>query len=288
MGNVSRPLRTLLFTVPALIGFAANSLLCRKALGLRWIDPFGFTAIRLVAGAAALALIVAVARRTVPRGGSWISAGALFLYAAAFSASYVRIGAGVGSLLLFGAVQVTMLFWGLVRGERLGGIQWAGIVLAVSGLALLTLPGAHAPSAIGASLMVAAGIAWGLYSLRGRGNRDPLPTTTDNFIRSLPFCAALLLSFRDSVHATIEGVGLAVISGAVTSGIGYSLWYAALPFLTATRAAAVQLSVPVLAAVGAVFLLGEHLTLRLLLAGAAILIGVWLAIQKHPNKIRRV
>jgi drug/metabolite transporter (DMT)-like permease len=276
---MSRDSRTVIFTLLALTGFAANSLLCRRALGLGLVDPATFTSVRLFSGAAALALILAL-RRNMAAAGSWLSALALFAYAAAFSASYVRIGAGVGALLLFGSVQATMLLWALVKGERPGPKQWLGILLALSGLAVLNLRGAHAPDALGSVLMIAAGVAWGVYSVRGRGTRDPLATTSANFLRTLPMTAALSVLSIGSMRATAAGVGLAATSGALASGVGYSLWYAALPFLSATRAAAVQLAVPVLAATGAILLLGENLTVRLVFAGAAILIGVWLAIRK--------
>ena len=277
---MKRDVRSIAFTLLALVGFAANSLLCRRALGFRLIDPVSFTAVRLLSGAAALALIL-VLSRGMPRGGSWISALALFAYAATFSASYARIGAGVGSILLFGSVQATMLSWGLVRGERPQPIQWFGIALALGGLALLNVRGAQAPDSLGALLMIAAGISWGIYSLRGRGAKDPLPITAANFLRTLPMAALWMVLAAGSVRAKAAGVGLAVTSGALASGVGYSLWYAALPSLTATRAAAVQLSVPVLAASAAVLLLGESITERLLISGAAILGGVWLAIRRR-------
>jgi drug/metabolite transporter (DMT)-like permease len=283
---MSRDVRTILFTLLALIGFAANSLLCRRALGFGLIDPVSFTAVRLLSGAAALALILAL-RRDKPQGGRWLSALALFAYAAAFSASYVRIGAGVGSILLFGSVQATMLFWGLIRGERPGPMQWLGIALALGGLALLNVRGAHAPDSIGALLMIGAGVSWGVYSLRGRGGKDPLATTGSNFLLTLPMTAVLAFLFARSLRASAAGIGLAVTSGALASGVGYSLWYAALPFLSATRAAAVQLSVPVLAATGAVLLLGESITARLVISAAAILGGVWLAIRRHRTRRRR-
>ena len=276
---MSAPARTTAFTTLALIGFAANSLLCRRALGLRLIDPASFTTVRLLSGAAALAVIAWFARGTRPRGGNWLSAIALFLYAAAFSLSYVRIQAGIGALLLFGAVQATMLAWGLVRGERPRRTQWIGIALALGGLVFLNLPGAHAPDRLGAALMLTAGVAWGAYSLRGRASRDPLATTADNFLRTIPLCLALSLWMWGSTRASAAGMGLAVASGALASGVGYSLWYAALPMLSRTRAAAVQLSVPVLAAIGSVVLLGEAINGRLYAAGAAILIGVWLAVR---------
>src|SRR5229473_7406150 len=166
---MSREPRTLLLTLLALIGFAANSLLCRRALGLGLIDPASFTSVRLLSGAAALALILALRGGSPVAGGSWVSALALFAYAAAFSFAYVRIGAAVGALLLFGAVQATMLGWGLFRGERPRAAEWAGLAVALTGLVALVARGLSAPDPIGAALMITAGVAWGVYSLRGRG-----------------------------------------------------------------------------------------------------------------------
>lgn len=262
--------------VPVMLGFAANSLLCRAALAPRLASPAAFTALRLATGAAALWLLVRLVRRSRPAGGSWGSATILFAYAASFSLAYVRIPAGVGALLLFAAVQISMIAWALATGERPGRLQWLGIGLALGGLAALTLPGARSPDPLGAALMLLAGAAWGAYSVRGRGTSAPLATTADNFVRSLPLAAAFLLV---TGRPTITGAGavLASASGAVASGLGYALWYAAVPALGVTRAAAVQLSVPVLAASGGVLLLGEPVTLRLVIAGSAILAGIALA-----------
>lgn len=285
-------MRTLSFTMLALAGFAANSLLARAALagGGRLIDAASFTAVRLVSGAVVLALLLRARRGGGGRKGSWGSALALFAYAAGFSLSYVRIGAGVGALLLFGCVQATMLGTGLVRGERPHGLEWAGLLLALGGLVGLTAPGATAPDALGAVLMAGAGVAWGVYSLRGRGSTDPLAVTADNFLRSVPLAvglSAVSALALEAPRATPTGLVLAVASGAVASGVGYSLWYAALPHLTATRAAIVQLSVPVLAAAGGVLLLGERLTARLVGAGAALLGGVLLALLAGAARKRR-
>jgi drug/metabolite transporter (DMT)-like permease len=284
-------MRTGLFTVLALVGFAANSLLCRAALsgGGRLIDAASFTGVRLVSGAVVLAVLLR-ARGGKREGGSWPSALALFAYAAGFSLAYVRIPAGMGALLLFGCVQATMLGTGLVRGERPGAREAAGLLLALGGLVGLTAPGVSAPDPVGALLMAAAGVAWGVYSLRGRGTRNPLAATGDNFLRAVPFTAALsgvALWTQGEPHATGHGVALAVASGALASGVGYSLWYAALPRLTATRASIVQLSVPVLTAVGGVLLLGEVVTLRLALAGSALLVGVSLALSAKVAPARR-
>jgi drug/metabolite transporter (DMT)-like permease len=265
----------------ALVGFAANSLLCRMALHPGLIDAASFTAVRIGAGAVTLLALAGLpARRwSAPRAGSWGSAVALFCYAAAFSYSYLRIGAGAGALLLFGSVQATMLLAGLRAGERLGARGLLGLALALSGLVILVRPGLAAPDPLGAGLMVAAGGAWGVYSVRGRAAKArPLAETASNFARCLPFAAALLLPTLTSAHASPAGLALAAVSGAIASGLGYTLWYAALPSLGAVRAAIVQLSVPVLTAAGASLLLGEPITLRLVGSSVAILGGVALAL----------
>lgn len=275
-------MRTAALTAAALVGFAANSLLCRMALGPRLVDAATFTWIRIVSGAVALFLLgrmtAPAGDKTAPATGSWASATALFAYAAAFSFAYLRIGAGIGALLLFGAVQATMLAWGLRRGERLRWPEWAGLTAAVAGLVALVRPGLSAPDPVGAVLMVVAGVAWGAYSLRGRGATRPLAATASNFARAVPLACALSIALLGSAHADLRGALLAATSGALTSGVGYCLWYAALAGLTATQAAVVQLSVPVLAAAGGVALLGEMLTPRLAACGALILGGVALAV----------
>ncbi len=273
--------RIIALTAGTLVCFAANSLLCRAALGPRLVDPATFTTVRLASGAAMLALLVAAVRRSRPAGGSVGSALALFLYAAAFSLAYVRIGAGVGALLLFTAVQVTMVGWSALRGARPGRLQLVGVAVALAGLAWLVLPSATAPDSLGAALMLAAGVAWGVYSLRGRAaGRDPLSTTASNFALALPLTAALSVGLARQASLTPAGVALAVASGALASGGGYSLWYAAVPTLGATRAAAVQLAVPVLAGLGATAFLGERLTARITVAAAAILAGIALTLRR--------
>jgi drug/metabolite transporter (DMT)-like permease len=235
--------------------------------------------VRIGAGALTLLALAAPLARGAPwRAGSWGSALALFGYAAAFSYSYLRIGAGTGALLLFGSVQATMLLAGLRAGERLRPRAALGLSLALSGLVLLVLPGLSAPDPVGAALMAAAGVAWGVYSLRGRGASRPLLETAGNFARALPFALLLLLPALPSAHASRSGLALAALSGAIASGVGYSFWYAALPSLGALRAAIVQLSVPVLTAAGAALLLGEEVTARLLVASVVILGGVALAL----------
>jgi drug/metabolite transporter (DMT)-like permease len=234
--------------------------------------------VRIAAGALALRALLAPRAARVRGAGSWGSALALFGYAAAFSYAYLRIGAGTGALLLFGSVQATMLLAGLLGGERLSPRAALGLALALLGLVLLVLPGLTAPDPVGAALMAGAGVAWGVYSLRGRGASQPLLETAGNFARSVPLAGLLLLPALPSAHATPAGLGLAALSGALASGVGYSFWYAALPSLGALRAAVVQLSVPVLTAAGAALLLGEPLTARLVVCSAVILGGVALAL----------
>jgi drug/metabolite transporter (DMT)-like permease len=273
-------------TTASLLCFAANSLLCRAALGSRRVDPATFTSVRIVSGAAMLALVLLLSRRARPRGGSLGSALALFVYAAAFSLSYVRIGAGVGALLLFAAVQVTMVGWSALRGARPGPAQFTGLLVALAGLGWLVLPGTATPDAAGGALMIAAGVAWGAYSLRGSAAGDPLATTAHNFLLAVPAALALSLALARWTSLSAEGLALALASGALASGGGYSLWYAVVPALGPTRAAAVQLAVPILAGLGATAFLGEHLTPRIAGAGSAILAGITLALGRPPSRAR--
>lgn len=270
--------RVLLLTMLAMAAFAANSLLCRVALRDTTIDAVTFTTVRLIAGAITLWLIVVLRSRKPGVAGSWYSALALFAYASAFSWAYRSLSAAAGALLLFGSVQATMIAYGLWAGERLCGWQWIGLVLALGGLTGLMLPGLSAPSLSGALLMISAGMAWGVYSLRGKGSGDPVGATAGNFLRTVPIALALSLALLGDAHWDQAGVWYAVASGAVASGIGYAIWFAALPELRATSAATVQLSVPVIAAVGAILFLGESLTLRLVLASVTILGGIALVI----------
>lgn len=276
----SAPLaRSAALAAGALTCFAANSLLCRAALGAGHADPGTFTAVRIASGALALSALLGATRRVRPGGGSWGSALALFAYAAAFSLAYVRIPAGIGALVLFAHVQATMVGWAVAGGARLGGRGWTGAALAIGGLAGLTLPGADAPDLGGAVLMGLAGVAWGVYSLRGRRAADPLATTADNFVRAVPLASVFVLAQLRGAHADLGGLALAAASGAIASGLGYAAWYAVLPALGAARAGTLQLAVPVLAAAGAVALLGEAVTPRLAGAGLAILAGVALAMS---------
>lgn len=254
--------------------------MCRLALAAGEIDAATFTAIRLVSGALVLAALAFRSIRTWP--GSFRAAGALFLYAAPFSYAYLELGAGIGALVLFGSVQVTMIGWGIARGgERSPVAVWMGLLLAFGGLVGLTVPGKSAPPLVGALTMAFAGAMWGAYSLLGKASASPpLPTTAANFVRTVPMIAVVLAvaSIRASIHVSVRGALLAVASGALASGVGYSLWYAALRDLTATRAAILQLLVPILAAGTGVVLLGESVSLRLVLASVATLGGVALAI----------
>jgi drug/metabolite transporter (DMT)-like permease len=284
MTTTTSTARTLALTSIAMLAFAANSLLCRMALGPPRIDAASFTAIRLAAGALTLWLLL---RRRGSRGartaGDWTAAGMLFVYAIAFSLAYRSLSAGTGALILFGFVQLTMLASGLRAGERLTATAWLGLLLAVGGLVYLLLPGLAAPDPEGAVLMAAAGIAWGVYSLRGRGIPDPLHATAGNFVRSVPLALLALLPFVGAPLPDADGVLLAVASGAFASGIGYTLWYSALRGLNASRAATVQLSVPVIAAFGGVLLLDEPLGLRLMVATVAVLGGIALVLGQRKK-----
>jgi drug/metabolite transporter (DMT)-like permease len=282
-------LATLLLTALAMLAFAANSLLCRIALRQGSIDPASFGAIRLAAGAGALLLVMRLrARPRTGNAGDWPAAAMLFLYVACFSFAYLRLAAGSGALILFGMVQLTMFTAGLGAGERFTARGWLGLALAVGGLVLLLLPGVAAPSLAGSALMAVAGVAWGVYSLRGRGVTDPLAATAGNFVRATPLAIllwiALWLAWAARGHADARGVALALASGAITSGLGYVVWYAALPRLKALQAASVQLSVPLVAAVGGVLLLDEAFTARLALAAAAILGGIALVLGARARR----
>ena len=273
---------TALLAAAAMIAFAANSLLGRAALRSDLIDAESFAAIRLATGALVLALLVASRREPLRGAGSWASALALAVYAVAFTFAYRELPAGTGALVLFGAVQLTMIGGGLLRGERPTPLQWIGWSCALAGLVVITAPGLDPPPLTGTLLMLAAGAAWGVYSLRGRGIARPLATTADNFLRTLPIAALLL--FVGARHATATGIVLAAISGGVASGIGYSLWYAAVPRLGATRSAAVQLSVPVITALGALALFAEPLRPTLIAGGAAIILGLALALSSRRKR----
>lgn len=277
--------RVIVLTLLAMIAFAGNSLLCRAALRDTEIDAASFTTIRLLSGALVLWLLVLFRHGALAGSGNWWSAFALFAYAAGFSFAYISLPAATGALLLFGAVQATMIGHGIWSGERLRGAQLVGLMLAFAGLIGLLLPGLSAPPLYGSVMMLGAGVAWGVYSLRGKGAGDPTRVTAGNFLRAVPFAAALSLFMLNGATLDQAGVGYAVASGALASGIGYAIWYTALPALKATSAATVQLSVPVIAALGGVAFLGEPVTVRLVLASVAILGGVALVIlEKKPAR----
>ena len=279
--------RLSILTLLTMIAFAGNSLLCRIALKHTAIDAASFTSIRLVSGALVLWAIASVVRRDRAGKGNWMSAFALFAYAAGFSFAYISLPAATGALLLFGAVQATMIGRGLVAGERLGKQQLAGLVFAVAGLVVLLLPGLSAPPLIGSVLMLGAGVAWGVYSLRARGAGDPTQITAGNFLRATLFAGVLSLLLAANRNLDITGVWYAIASGAIASGLGYATWYTVLPALKATSAATIQLSVPVIAALGGIVLLGEPLTLRFLVASAAILGGIALVILNKAGQAGR-
>ena len=278
---------TPLLTLLALLAFAANSLLCRLALRNGAIDPASFTGIRLFSGAVMLVIVGAgMAARTGTTGkpGGWYGAVMLFLYAAGFSLAYVSLSAGTGALILFGAVQVTMMVSAIRSGERLGAAQWAGMAVAVAGLIYLVLPGLAAPSLAGAALMATAGIAWGLYSVNGRGAVDPVGQTRRNFVLTIPMALLLLAAWLPKLSATREGILLAVVSGAITSGLGYVVWYRALRGLSGVSASLVQLSTPVLAALGGIMLLSEPATSRLMVSSVLVLGGIALAVATRRKE----
>ncbi len=275
--------RLILLTAFAMIPLAANSWLCRAALRDTAIDAASFTSIRLISGALMLWLLVWLTGKARAGAGNWPSAFALLGYAALFSFAYLSLTAATGALLLFGAVQVTMIALGLRGGERLDGVQIAGVALAFSGLVGLLLPGLSAPPLVGGLMMIGAGVAWGIYSVRGKGAADPIRVTAGNFLLTVPITALLSLLMIADVSVDAIGAGYAVASGALTSALGYALWYRVLPMLRATSAATVQLSVPVIVAIGGVALLGEPITLRLVLASAAVLGGIALVILERDR-----
>lgn len=277
-------IKLFLVTVLALVAFAANSIITRFALEEALIDEASFTLLRIASGAAFLWLFLLLKKdKSVLRSGSWFAAFALFIYAASFSYGYGLIAAGTGALLLFGSVQITMTLVGYLEGERLKPIQLFGFVLALAGLVILMLPGISAPSLAGAILMCISGIAWGGYTLKGRGFSNPSTATAGNFLKATPMALLLWLSIYVSSEGTINlaitGIGYALLSGIVTSGIGYIIWYSVLPQLKANQAAIIQLSVPVLVTLLGTALLNEALTLRIVFASFTILFGTALVLS---------
>jgi drug/metabolite transporter (DMT)-like permease len=294
--SVRSPIAARLYAAAALVGFAANSLLCRAALGARSIDATSFTVVRIASGALVLALFARGRARDATARGALTAADlrgplALYLYAICFSLAYLRLPTGMGALVLFGSVQATMIGAGLVAGERPTRADWLGLALAIAGLVTLLRRGLGAPDPVGATLMIVAGAAWGGYSLLGRGVASPLIATARNFTRALPLALVTLavVAFAAtrapslSLHVSARGAALAVASGALASGVGYALWYAALPSLSAIQAAVVQLAAPLLAATAGVLFLAEQPTLRLAVGGALIAAGVTLAIARRAR-----
>lgn len=275
--------RVIALTALAMIAFASNSLLCRVALKQTPIDAASFTTIRLISGAFMLWLVVRIRGGTYTGGGNWLSASALLVYAAAFSFAYTSLTAATGALLLFGAVQTTMIGYGIWSGERLIRLQLLGLMLAFGGLIGPLIPGLSAPPFYGSLLMLCAGVSWGIYSLRGRGTGDPTRVTAGNFLRAAPIAIAMSILLINNASLHNVGVWYAIASGALASGIGYAIWYTALPGLKATQAATVQLSVPVIAALGGIVFLGEPISLRLVLTSVAILGGIALVILEKQN-----
>ncbi|NQT63785.1 MAG: DMT family transporter [Candidatus Marinimicrobia bacterium] len=273
-------LRTILFTSLALIAFAANSVLCRLALGGGAIDAASFTAIRLFSGAFTLLLILVLRREKslIPRQGSWISSLMLFLYAITFSYAYITLDTGTGALILFGAVQITMILISLFSGNRLHVSEWAGMALSFGGFVYLVLPGVSTPSPLGFSLMMFSGFAWGIYTLIGRDSKNPLQDTAHNFMRTIPLITILVVVALYQAQYSIEGIIYAALSGGLASGLGYSIWYAALRGLSATQAAVIQLLVPVIAAVGGILFVGEVISSRLAISALLILGGILMVV----------
>jgi len=272
---------TLVLTAAAMVAFAANSILCRLALGAGLIDAASFATIRTISGALVLAGILLLRQKPVTARPDWRSVLALYLYMVFFAFAYLSLSAGTGALILFGAVQLTMFTVALRNGEHFPAVSWAGLALAVGGLVYLVSPGLAAPDPLGAALMTVAGIAWGGYSLVGRSAADPTEATAHNFVYAVPLVVATSLVFLGDLEVTAVGAGYAVASGAAASAIGYAIWYTALKGLTGTAAATVQLSVPVIAAIGGVLLLSEAVTLRLVIASAATLGGVALVLTQR-------
>jgi drug/metabolite transporter (DMT)-like permease len=273
-------LQTILLTTLAMIAFASNSLLNRFALGRDAIDAASYTTVRLISGAVMLFIIASLQRKANSQilHGSWNSAAFLFLYAITFSFAYLSLSTGSGALILFGSVQITMIVVALRSGERPSSLEWIGLIIALGGLIYLVFPGLTAPSPFGSALMTVAGISWGFYTLRGRGSQNPLEDTAGNFVYSVPMVSAVLLFSLKNTSITPIGILYASLSGALASGVGYAIWYAALRGLTTTRAATVQLSVPIIAAFSGVVFLAESVSVRLLIAGILILGGIAMAL----------
>lgn len=272
--------KTTILTGLALIAFAANSVLCRLALGNEVIDAASFTVIRLLSGAIVLFLIIRFTQKKTElfTNGSWIASLMLFLYAITFSYAYISLDTGTGALILFGSVQITMILLSLISGTRLHYTEWAGVIIAFTGFVYLILPGVSTPPTVGFLLMAAAGVAWGIYTLKGRDSQNPLMDTANNFFRTLPLVILLTIITISDANYSSEGVLLALLSGGITSGIGYTIWYIALGGLSATQAAVLQLLVPVIAALGGVIFVSETITVRLTISAAMVLGGILMVV----------
>jgi drug/metabolite transporter (DMT)-like permease len=279
--------RTLLLTMTAMLAFAANSLLCRLALGADLIDAASFTSVRIIAGALMMGLLILPHARAGQSAAliavKWRSVVALFTYMICFSIAYLSLAAGTGALILFGAVQLTMIVVALRSGESFPALSWFGLLLAIAGLIYLVSPGVSSPDPAGALLMTVAGVAWGFYSLLGKTASNPMQATASNFVYSVPLALLASLFFLQEFHITLAGAGFAIASGAIASGLGYYIWYAALRNLAAIRAATVQLSVPVIAAIGGVVLLAEPVTSRLIIASVATLGGIAVVLTRRDG-----
>lgn len=275
-----QPMKNLFLTTLALTAFALNSILCRMALGAGEIDAASFTSVRLLSGAVTLAILAALfsKSRNVAHSGHWVSAFFLFAYAVCFSFAYLGLTTGSGALILFGSVQVSMIVAALIKGERPRFLEWLGLLIAVGGLVYLIFPGLSSPPLISSALMAAAGISWAAYTLRGRSSTDPLADTMGNFVRTLPMIAVVVIVFIPQIHLTTRGAILAILSGAFASGVGYTVWYTVLKFHSVTRAAVLQLAVPVIAALGGVIFLAEAASARLIISAVVILGGIGLTI----------
>lgn len=284
--------KTILLTVLALLAFAGNSVLCRLALNDNIIDAASFTSIRLFSGAIFLLLLISINAHKSPKkiinikAGSWLSAFFLFIYAGAFSYAYISLDTGTGALILFGSVQVTMILSDIFKGKKLILTEWLGLIIAFIGLIILLMPSASAPSLTGFLLMAISGIAWGFYTLAGRGSKTPLVDTTNNFLRTLPFIGLLMLLTLSHIELSNEGILLAVMSGTVTSGLGYAIWYSALSGLTVKHAAIIQLSVPVIAAIGGVIFSNETINIELITSSFLVLGGVLTVIMGKQSMER--
>ena len=277
-------MRIIALTVIAMIAFAANSVLARLAFATAGAEPLSYTGIRLAAGAATLAVLLALRRRNLRLGGSWSGVAALFGYAILFSIAYILLGAGTGALILFASVQIGMLGWAVYRGDRPGLIEWLGFVVAFGGLVYLLSPGVVAPNPLGALLMLVAGLCWAAYTLIGRASTSPLDDTAGNFMRSSPLAVVMIVAGALTHGVSLAAVIYAIVSGALASGVGYAVWYTALPSLSRTRAAIVQLTVPAIAGAGGVLFIGEALSPRLVIATIAIIGGVALAVISSSRR----